>query len=214
MTAKRGKGLLAPWMNIPPEHEEEFNNWYNTEHLPERVGIEGFTNARRYVSLSGEPKYFTFYELKDHHVIYSDAYQKAWKNPTDWTKKMEKLFQNFQRNIYEEIFSAGRLEKGFAEYILTVRTDVDPKVEEEFNDWYNKDHIPALVEVEGINWARRYKIVEGKPRYLAIYDLENPDVLQTKEFEEARDAGRTSKIMPHLKDPTINVGRRIFVLEK
>jgi hypothetical protein len=28
-------------MNVTPEHEAEFNEWYNTEHIPALGGVKG-----------------------------------------------------------------------------------------------------------------------------------------------------------------------------
>ena len=35
-------GLIAVWLDVPAEREEEFNDWYNLEHLPQVVGLPGF----------------------------------------------------------------------------------------------------------------------------------------------------------------------------
>ncbi len=49
-------GLLLAMMEPPSNIEEEFADWYETEHVPEREAIEGFLSARRLVCLSGWPK--------------------------------------------------------------------------------------------------------------------------------------------------------------
>ena len=51
-----GKGMLLTSMDIDAAHEAEFNRWYDREHLEERVAIEGFLEARRYVAHDGKPK--------------------------------------------------------------------------------------------------------------------------------------------------------------
>lgn len=43
------KGFLLVTMEPPPAIEEEFNDWYDTEHVPERAFIRGFESAHRYV---------------------------------------------------------------------------------------------------------------------------------------------------------------------
>lgn len=45
-----GKGMLLTSMNIDASDEADFNRWYDREHLEERVAIDGFLEARRYVS--------------------------------------------------------------------------------------------------------------------------------------------------------------------
>ena len=39
--AKKGTGLMIVWADIPAEMEEDFNNWYNEEHLAERSSVPG-----------------------------------------------------------------------------------------------------------------------------------------------------------------------------
>ena len=47
-----GKGMLITFSETPPEVEEDFNEWYNREHIDERVWMPGFHRARRYVAVS------------------------------------------------------------------------------------------------------------------------------------------------------------------
>ena len=41
-------GLIAVWLHVPPHREEEFHAWYELEHIPQVVGLEGFVSGRRY----------------------------------------------------------------------------------------------------------------------------------------------------------------------
>ena len=45
MAAKKGNGLLMVYCDVFAEHEEESTNWYNEEHIPERLAIPGVLNA-------------------------------------------------------------------------------------------------------------------------------------------------------------------------
>jgi len=45
--------------------------------------------------------------------------------------------------------------------------------DEEFNDWYDRVHLPDVLAVGGVVGARRYRMREGdRWRYLAIYELD------------------------------------------
>jgi hypothetical protein len=57
-----GKGMLLTSMDIDAADEEDFNRWYDREHLEERVAIEGFLEARRYIAYSGSPQYLCLYD--------------------------------------------------------------------------------------------------------------------------------------------------------
>ena len=56
--------------------------------------------------------------------------------------------------------------------------------EEEFNRWYNEHHLPERVSVPGIHSGRRYQLSEGEggAKYLAIYELEDEEVLHGETY--------------------------------
>ena len=81
-----GQGMLLTSMDIDSLHEAEFNRWYDREHLEERVAIDGFLEARRYVAHDGRPKYLSLYSTATFEVLESPAYRKALANQTDWSK--------------------------------------------------------------------------------------------------------------------------------
>ena len=58
-----GKGMLLTSMDIDAADEAEFNRWYDREHLEERVAIDGFLEARRYVAHQTKPKYLCLYSI-------------------------------------------------------------------------------------------------------------------------------------------------------
>ena len=61
--------------------------------------------------------------------------------------------------------------------IFMVYVDIDAKDAPEFNEWYNKEHLPELLSVPGILSAARYEAVKGGPQYLACYELESVAVM-------------------------------------
>ena len=88
MAAKKGDGLLLVYSDVAPEHEEEYNHWYNDEHIPERLSIPGVLSAARYEAVQGGPRYLAVYELSSHEAWYSDGWQKWLREPTEWSKRM------------------------------------------------------------------------------------------------------------------------------
>ncbi len=61
--AKKGNGIFLVFTDVDPKHEEEFNAWYDTEHLGDLLKLPGFLDAGRYVAAKGGPKYLVVYEL-------------------------------------------------------------------------------------------------------------------------------------------------------
>ena len=102
-----GKGMLLTSMNVDANDEAEFNRWYDREHLEERVAIEGFLEARRYVAHEGNPKYLSLYSTETFEVLDSPAYRTALANQTAWSKANIARFQNMIRAVARITVSLG-----------------------------------------------------------------------------------------------------------
>jgi hypothetical protein len=102
-----GKGMLLTSMDIDPSDEAEFNRWYDREHLLERVAIDGFLEARRYIAHQGSPKYLCLYSTATFDVLDSPTYRTVLMNPTDWSKTTLGRFKNMIRAIARITVSRG-----------------------------------------------------------------------------------------------------------
>jgi len=98
------KGFLLVTMQTPPAFEEEFNAWYDTEHLPERLAVPGFETALRFVCLSGHPRYLAMYDLARPEVLDSPEYLRiAFENSSPWTLRVlqrVRVYRAAGRQIY------------------------------------------------------------------------------------------------------------------
>jgi hypothetical protein len=103
-----GKGMLLTSMDIDPANEAEFNRWYDREHLEERVAIDGFLEARRYVAHEGHPKYLSLYSTETFDVLDSPAYRNALASQTDWSKANIARFKNMIRAVARITISRGQ----------------------------------------------------------------------------------------------------------
>jgi len=102
-----GKGMLLTSMDIDPSDEAEFNRWYDREHLLERVAIDGFLEARRYVAHQGSPKYLCLYSTRTFDVLDSPTYRTVLANPTEWSKTTMARFRNMIRAVARITISRG-----------------------------------------------------------------------------------------------------------
>lgn len=92
------KGLLLVMMESALNDDDEFNAWYDNEHIPERAGIPGFISATRYVCRSGFPRYLAVYDLETADVLKSDAYRAiAGENLSIWTKRAQRTMRGYYR---------------------------------------------------------------------------------------------------------------------
>jgi antibiotic biosynthesis monooxygenase (ABM) superfamily enzyme len=73
-----------------------------------------------------------------------------------------------------------------AKCILVVTAEVDPEKEEAWNEWYNKKHLPDILECPGWYEARRYRRIagDGGTQYIAIYVVENERIFESELFKQ------------------------------
>jgi hypothetical protein len=94
------RGLLLTLTEPPAAMEEEFNAWYDEEHLPERLAIPGFRSARRWVF---ERTYLATYELDSAKVLQSPAYLACFNNQTPWSRRCLRTLVVFKRWACEQV---------------------------------------------------------------------------------------------------------------
>jgi heme-degrading monooxygenase HmoA len=114
VNGENAPGLLVVMNDIPAELEGEFNRWYHEEHLAERLSLPGFTWARRYRAVGGQPAYMVVYKCESIHVLHSPAYRHVLDNPTEKTRKIIPRLQNVIRAACRETWSSGNAIGGSA----------------------------------------------------------------------------------------------------
>jgi len=99
------RGLLLTMTEPPPAMEEEFNAWYDDEHMAERLAIPGFRSARRWVAdvAPGEGKYLATYELDSLAVLTSAPYLARFRNQTPWSRRCLGKAVVFKRWACEQV---------------------------------------------------------------------------------------------------------------
>jgi len=216
--AKKGRGIFLVYTDVDPKYEEEFNAWYNTEHLPDLLRLPGFLEAARYVAYKGGPKYLAVYELESADALKSAEFQKLRANPSPWSRRMSPtvIGKNVSRTLGQQIFPADLElpDRGMAPALQIGRMSVPESADQEWNDWYNGEYIPGYRQVPGVIYARRYRVVEGETRYTTVYEFEQEKVSETAEWNAQREgssprSSRMREVMTHLPGSP-GVYRRIY----
>ena len=83
---------------VLPECEDDFNAWYDEEHLAGLAAVPGTIRAVRYLRLDGSPKYGAFYELVSREVLGSPAWLEV--RATAWSSRVRPAFRNTTRVMY------------------------------------------------------------------------------------------------------------------
>lgn len=186
MTANMG--LLLTLTEPPVAMTEEFNAWYDSEHMAERLSIPGFLSARRWERECppGEGRYLATYELTSPAVLESPGYlAHVGDNQTPWSKRCLGHTTVFRRWACEQIVPGNRAPDERAGAVFLACGDVPAEHEEEFNRWYDIEHLPLLLQVPGVLGARRFRASSGSPRYIALYDLADPWVAEHPAWKSA-----------------------------
>jgi hypothetical protein len=102
-----------------------------------------------------------------------------------------------------------------SKYLFVVSMDVDPDKEAIFNEVYDSEHVPNLLQVPGVHAAARMagepfvlniggqekRIAQDGPRYTALYEIDGPHVLVSREWAQASERGRwPGEVRPYTRN--------------
>ncbi|OGO36860.1 MAG: hypothetical protein A2147_03895 [Chloroflexi bacterium RBG_16_57_8] len=203
------RGLLLAKMDPPSKGEKEWNDHYSNVHVADRLAIPGFLSARRFTrvdgipklyAIPGEPKYMAIYDLESVGVLKGKPYRRVWeKDRTQPAGSFEDeilKLPNFARGVYEHMFPDREYTVPSSKFVLLVGHEVPRGKTNEFNAWYNTEHIPLLLQVPGVVAIRRF-VMAAKAfpplvgrggvlsKYLTIWDVEDKAAFETREFLKA-----------------------------
>jgi hypothetical protein len=201
----KAMGLLVAGFDYSSVHEDEFNDWYDTEHVPERRRLDGFGRIERWLGADDPKISIATYDLDTPEVLRSDSYCAiAGANLSPWSKRMTAKTKRICRFEAEQLPPENRAAPSGAGGLLLYAMNVAPEAETDFNAWYDEEHIPRLSAVPGCLVARRFRITsavsEGRQRYLALYHLTAPEVCSSDAWREAAVTPWTEKMRPHFRD--------------
>ena len=187
MEGRYPKGVLVLLTNCTDaSREAEFNDWFANVFLPQVSGSDIFHNATRYRNTEedlgpGEARYMTLLETDSEDLTVSmQDYQESVKRLTDGgtiDPAMEVVLAAIFRTTGPE-FRSDLETKRITGLMVLLANCKDEGRHGEFNDWYNKVHVPHVIETGRFHTAYRYEnLYPAAPegRYLAIYETDNQD---------------------------------------
>lgn len=142
-----GGGVLLTFTEVPAEVEEDFNEWYNREHIDERVDMPGFLRARRYKAINGRPKYFATYETTQVENLAAPEYLARLADQSAWSKRVMAQFSLFHRMTCHISADFGH---GVGGVLTLIRFFPDEEVKAPLRQWLCETGLPALVARPGL----------------------------------------------------------------
>lgn len=189
-------GMLFSQMEPPPGTEEDFHAWYDEEHIPARMKIDGFSAASRYEAVEGEPRWLAVYELSDLAALETPEYRKLKSDPSPRTAAQLGAVSGFTRFTCELASDTGYA--GEHTYLAAVAFPVPDVDADQFDDWYETEHSPMLLEAEGWLRVRRYRVLNGTGgpwTHFALHELASRDVMNSPERAAARQGPKRDALV-------------------
>ncbi len=194
-----GKGLLVAGFNYSGVDAGEFNDWYDTEHLPERQRCAGFINCVRWQSVDDPKVAVATYDLASHAVLHSAPYQAIGRaNMSPWSKRMTSKAQRLVRIEGEQLVPGDQIMRDTTRYLMINANQIPPDALEEAKRWYREEHIPRLGAVPGCVAARHFFSHAGTHNSIGIYELERPEICASPAWKEAAVTPWTIRMRPSL----------------
>lgn len=190
-------GLLLTMTEPPAGREDEFNAWYDREHIFERLSIPGFLSARRWEAElpPGAGRYLATYELVSPAVLETPEYlAHVGEGLSPWSQRMREDNTVFRRWACEQILPGDAQPHLMSHALFAAIGDVPVEWEDEFNRWYDEEHVPRLSQVPGVLRARRFRDPHGEPRYIALYELAHAGVIEHPAWKAAARTERARRI--------------------
>jgi hypothetical protein len=145
--ALRGKGMLITLTEVKSRDESDFNEWYNREHIDERVNLPGFHRARRYVAVKGSPKYLATYECDTVDDLATPSYLRLLANQTAWSQAVMARFTHFNRLTLRIQVD---LTHGVGGAVTCVRFVPDVRKRNALADWLKRTALPRAIARVGM----------------------------------------------------------------
>jgi hypothetical protein len=199
-----GRGLLVAAFDFSTAHTDEFNDWYDLEHIPEREAVPGFGACERWIGEEQPTLSVATYDLDSADVLRGKAYASiAYDNLSVWSKRVTAMCKRVLRFEGTQTAPGDAAAPAGAGALLLNAMNVTPEGEDDFNAWYDEEHLVALGRVPGVLAARRYRSTAaggGTHRYVAIYHLEFAEVARSAAWKAAADTPWSARVRPHFRD--------------
>ena len=176
--------------------ESAFHQWYRTYYVRRLRTIPGVQRVTRYAAREGSPRYLTLVEMQNTEVAMGNRFQ------TLGTRLKERQVPIHTRKLFRHLAppldAMPRLAspaKAVSLQLVTVPTDL----EQEYNEFYDKEHLADTLRTPGYARARRFLAVDPDPsgRYAVIYEMERLDAMTPEHVHRLQNTPWAKKMDVH-----------------
>src|SRR5258708_4237917 len=142
-TGVMAQGRLMAAMNIAGAAEDEFHDWYDTEHLPERQRVPGFLLCQRWIGAEDRKISVATYDLDNIAVSQSPGYLAiGGANLSPWSKRVTSRVERLMRFEGDQILPGDWLAPDDARGFLLNAMNVEPAPRTGFNGGSDQGALP------------------------------------------------------------------------
>ncbi|KAG6840386.1 hypothetical protein C0991_007047 [Blastosporella zonata] len=208
--------------------EEEFNGLVFRNFMDAAIRLTYHQTALDSLS----PSWLALYDITSPAVAQSPEYKALVPSASKREKQIMADLGSVNRRVYENIISYihpnTQLASLPAQYVFVVHMRVTIGAEDDFNRWYNEEHMVLLSKVAGWLCGKRYRLVESVSRgvkiepaedekpyndYLAIHELESHGFMGLPEFNAAIKTPWRERVMKSVTFSELRLYERYKVLK-
>jgi hypothetical protein len=192
----------------------EFTDWYDNEHVPNRLATPGFGAVARFHATDGaKPEWLATYDLEP-GTLETPAYKALWENSSAREKRIMSSI-TLDRRVYSLLSDSWAdgvsAASGAPPVILAVSMSVPPEVEPDLEAYYEQEHYPLLLAVPGWRRARRFVLTSGDgPKYLSLHEVDSEAAFDEPGYKAAISTPWRNRIV----EAAIGREKRVLELHK
>jgi hypothetical protein len=193
----------------------EFTDWYDNEHVPNRLATPGFGAVARFRATDEmKPEWLATYEIEP-GTLETPAYKALWENASEREKRIMASVATLDRRVYSllsDTWADGHSEaSGPPPVVLAVSMSVPAEVVPDMEAYYEQEHYPLLLAVPGWRRARRYELTTGTgPKYLSLHEVDSEAAFDEPGYKAAISTPWRNRIV----ESAIGREKRVFALHK
>ena len=194
-------GILISSFDYSPVAEDEFHDWYDTEHIPERERIPGFLDCTRWLAVGLSKVSVTTYELASIEVLRSQGYLAVgYENNSPWTRRVG--WRCIKRLRFEGIQATPGdcLPPEHAAGLVVFAMNAAPGRDDALARLLDEEHVPQLARVAGVACVRRFRAKSSTHQYVMTCHLDDPAATASPNWKHSADALMKLQRQSRLRD--------------
>jgi hypothetical protein len=210
-------GLLGGGFDSSRAALDEFDAWYDTEHIPERLRIPGVLNAVRWVGVASPRVSLALYDLQSLGVLTQPEYRAVSpENFSPWSRRilLEKCERLCRFNCIQSV-PGDRVAPQDGSGLFVFAANADAAIDAAFARWLEHELLPRVAAVPGVLCARAFRTPPDAPgssshRYVATVHTQAPAVCESKSWTAIWEGAHAQSMLQSAQD-TLRMTLRRYV---